>query len=879
MAKKSNLDRYKSRQKSTVSSDDVKKKRKITEKSNEISNNNFSFWNKYSKFLPWIIVLVTFIVFFNAIDNGFINWDDDRYITGNKFLGLTWANIKFYFTDFYFVMYIPFAMLSYMFDFSLVGIEQPWVFHLHNVVLHLVTTALVFFFTKKLFEKKGNQKFIYAFVVALLFGIHPLHVESVSWIAERKDVLYSMYFIASLLSYLYFIKTKKKGFFALASIFYLFSLLSKTQAVVLPLIMIAIDYYNRNFLDTKENLKGFITFKDKDQWKIFFEKIPFFVLSIIFGIIAIKASGTNEPFAESFNTNTNIAIDTGYSIIEKMMLISYSLFLYIAELIVPFKQSAIHPYPFESGEMPSLFSLFSLFSVGFVAAFIWAWIKQKKEIVFGMLFFILNIFIVLHIKNFIISEHYLYLPAIGISVVLIYISLAILLKNKKITTTILILSLIYFSFLSYKTIERNSVFENSLTFWTDVTDKYPQVVVGYYNRGNYLQEQGDFAFTENQGEAMDLYNQAIVDYDKTIELNSSDIGAHSNRGITLAKIGKYQEAIADFNIVIKIDSTYGNVYSNRGNAFGLIGKWNQAVSDYNKALQINPNFVDALFNRGIALSNINRYEESIADFNRVLQLDPNRVDSYMHRGLSYYFSDKIDSAIIDFNIYLKLYPDRYNLLYYRALSYEKTNQQDLAKADFKNLKNNYPQIIDDIISTGTNLENQADVSRNSVLYQKALDLFNNILKIDPNSSIAYSRIGVLKGKMGDINSAFKYLNKAIELDRNNAQAFADRGYAYSIMGDFTKAMADYEIALNLNPSDYITYFNRAVLFENKGSSKKSLLDFNKSLEIKADYGMAYYRRGILNYKLNNKNDACSDWQKAVDLGISEASNYLLTYCQ
>ncbi|MBN2892029.1 MAG: tetratricopeptide repeat protein [Bacteroidales bacterium] len=889
MNKKSNLDKYKNRNNPVkvpvkeekniekVSNKELDKK-KVLQKSPKIDKNfSFSLWNKYSKYLPWIVIVITFVVFFNSINNGFLNWDDDRYVTGNQFLDLNWGNVKYFFSEFYFVMYIPLAMFSYMIDYSMVGLEHPWVFHLHNLILHIITTGLVFFFVKKLFENKGNQKFIYAFVVALLFGIHPLHVESVSWIAERKDVLYSMFFMASLLSYLYYVKNRKMSVFALSFVFYVLALFSKTQAVVLPLLMIAIDYYLRDFIVDKKSIVGFLTFKDKIQWKIFAEKIPFFVLSLVFAYIAVKASGTNEPFAESFNTNTKIAVDTGYSIVEKIMLISYSLFLYVAELIIPFKQSAIHPYPFDSGEMPAFFYVFPLFSVTFVVSLVWSWLKQKKEVVFGILFFILNLFIVLHIKNFIISEHYAYLPSIGMSVVLVFITLRIYHKKKALKSIILIFTLLYFGFLSFKTVQRNNVFENSLTFWNDVSETYPQVIVAYYNRGNYLQELGDNV--EDEGKAQEYYNLAIEDYNQTIELQANNVGAYSNRGITLAKIGKFQEAVEDFNQVVKIDSTYGNVYSNRGNAFGLLGKWDYAILDYNKALELNPNFEDALFNRGIAYSNVGQNEESIKDFNQVITENSNKLDAYMHRGISLYFAEKIDSAIVDFNTYLNVNPAKYNLIYYRALAYDKKGEVELAKKDFQNLATNYPQIISDLIATGTRIENQADATRNIEFYQKALELFNDILKINPNSSVAYSRIGVIYGKMGDMNAAFKNLNKAIELDNNNAQAFADRGYAYSIIGNFANSLSDYNVALSLKPDDYVTFYNRGLLYESAGNYIKAIEDLTSSVQLQSDYGIAYYRRGVIYQKINKKTEACDDWQTALQLGVADAEYYLNKYCQ
>ncbi len=889
MNKNSNLNKYKKKKpiaSNSANNETVniesKEKNSGIKKSNfktlSIDDSGFTFWTKYAKFLPWIVIIVTFLLFINSINNDFVNWDDDRYVTKNPFLDFNFENIKYFFSNFYFVMYIPLSMISYMIDYTIAGVEKAWVYHLHNLIIHLITTILVFYFSLKLFQYKKNQKYIYAYVIALLFGIHPIHVESVSWIAERKDVLFSMFFVASLLVYIFYVEKKKYKYLILSFVFYTLSLFSKTQAVVLPLVLLSVDYYLREFLTDKEKLSSFIKFKDKMQWRMIAEKIPFFVLSLIFGIIAIKASGTNEPLAESFDTNTKIAVDTGYSLLEKGILMSYSLFLYVIKIIFPFKQSAIHPYPFDAGSIPRLYFIYPAFSLLFFSAIIWSWIKQKKEILFGLLFFIINLILVLHIKNFIISEHYAYIPAIGISIILVYFVIALFKKNNKLKPIILTITLIYICLFSYKTFDQNQVFKNSYTFWNDVTSKYPQVIVAYYNRGNYLQELGDNNLSTDLEKANNFYNEAIVDYTKTIELQKTNIGAFSNRGITYAKIGKYDDAIKDFNEVVKLDSTYGNVYSNRGNAYGLLGKWDKAIADYNKAVSLNPDFADAIYNRGIAYTNINKNTEAIKDFNKVLKLQPNKTEIYYYRGISYFYSGNIDSAISDFNTYLKIDPSKYILIYYRALSYEMKGENNLAKADFDILKNKYPQIITDIIRTAESVETQADYSGNIQVYRQALDLFMNILKINPQHSVAHSRIGVIFGKMGDLTKAFEYLNKAVELDNNNYQAYADRGYAYSLTGNTEKSIKDYEKALEINPNDFNTLYNMAYAYELQKNYIKSLELLNKAIDLNNNNSLFYFKRGQIHFTLNQKQEACNDWKKSAELQNKQAADLLSRYC-
>ncbi len=859
--------------------DAVKKKKNREEnerKKNMLILTNDSFFDKYSKYIPWIILILTVIVYSNSINNGFLNWDDDRYVTGNPYLLLSWHNIKYFFSHFYFVMYIPLSMVSYMFDYHIVALSQPWVYHLHNLILHLINTILVFYVVKKLFSKEKDKKNIYAFFVAFLFGIHPLHVESVSWIAERKDVLYSLYFLLSLLAYFKYISSKKKVFYVITFILFLLSLFAKTQAVVLSLILILIDYYRLNFLSDKKKLKAFLKLKDKEQWTLFLEKIPFLVLSLVFGYIAIKASGSNEPFAESLSHH-RIAVQTGYGFIESVMLVSYSLFMYIAELIIPFKQSAVHPYPFEQGTMPAYYFLFFIFTILFFSVLIWAWLKKKKLLFFSLAFFFFNIFIVLRIKNFVISEHYEYLPSIGIFVLFVYFVRELYLKHKGLRVVILILTLFYFSFLSYKTFERNKVFKDSLSFWNDVSAKYPNVIVAYYNKANYLQKIGDQKIAHDKKQASKDYLQAISNYQKAIKLNDSYIGAYSNLGITFAKLGKYKKAIDNFDKVIQLDSSYGDVYSNRGNAFALIGKWKKALNDYNQSIRLKPNFPDPLYNRGLAYLNIDKFKKAIVDFDKVLKLSPKKYEAYMQRGFCYYFLGKYEKAINDFSLYLKLYPAKYNVLYYRALSFDKKGENLKAKEDFETLKK-YPQIINYILQSASNFERIADNTADKRYYDFALESLNTIFRIDKNNSVANARIGVLYGKLGNFNKTFYYFDKAILLDSTNADAFSDRGYAYFLTGKYKKSLSDYNTAIRLNPSDFITYYNRGILFEKLNISRKALDDYTKCIDLKSNYGLAYFRRALLFLKINLKNKACDDFKNAKKYRVNNADFYLQKYC-
>lgn len=235
-----------------------------------LSSGNFlSGYEKY--FLP-IALVITFIVLSPCLQNKFTNLDDTQYVVENSVIKeLNVENLKTIFSEQFVGNYQPITMLSYMVEYKLWGLN-PFGYHLMNLLFHLLGTLFVFLIIKKL---SGND--LIAFITSLLFGIHPLHVESVAWIAERKDVLYGFYFLWAL--YLYILHTKQEKqfskYFLFSLILFVLALLSKAQAVVLPVGFFAVDFL----------------MKRKFTKKIILEKIPFFVLAVAFGLLAIKVQG------------------------------------------------------------------------------------------------------------------------------------------------------------------------------------------------------------------------------------------------------------------------------------------------------------------------------------------------------------------------------------------------------------------------------------------------------------------------------------------------------------------------------------------------------------------------------------------------------------
>ena len=320
----------------------------------------------------WLLagcLVLTFAVFANTFGAGFVNWDDHGYLwlnpmvkplgsmdLGQIFSGHTHGN------------YSPMVILSYCFEHSFDTIVapgkmvvenfQPFLYHFDNVLLHVATTAIAFFF----FRALGVRGWGLALGTAL-FGIHPMRSESVAWVTERKDVLYGLFYIAALLSYWKYLTEQKSKYYVFTLLFGLLSLFSKIQAVSLPLSMLAMDW-----------LAG----RDLKSIKIWLEKVPFFGLSLVFGLVGIHFLGEAEGFK-----------DTGYSLVERFFFATTSLWNYLYKVPVPLGLSAYYPYP-KLGNMPALYyaSPLALAAIGW---WIWGTTKHGKTVAFGFLFFLVNI--------------------------------------------------------------------------------------------------------------------------------------------------------------------------------------------------------------------------------------------------------------------------------------------------------------------------------------------------------------------------------------------------------------------------------------------------------------------------------------------------------
>ena len=639
---------------------------------------------------PMVVIIVVLIAHLPSLFNGFTNWDDPAYITKNEFIkSFSLENLKTIFGEFHNGHYHPLTWLSLAFDYSLFTLK-PFGFHLINLIFHLVNVYFVYIFIKLL-----SSEWRVAIITALLFGITPLSVESVAWITERKNLLYTLFYLGSLIFYLKFLNKNKRSSYLISLCLFILSLLSKSMAITLPLILILIDYY------TNRSLKSV---------KIWIEKLPYVIIAVVFAIGAIFAQSAVAP-----ENSFPITWDS------KIMYGSWGFANYFVRLLIPFKLSAFYPY------LPQNYPVYYFLGILFTLLFIWLvyrfWKKENKRIVFGLLFFAINLVLLLKffdsISNSVyIADRYTYISSVG----LFFVAGSLLLKLKK-SYWILILT-IFTIYFSVYTFQQSKVWKTSITLWNNVIEQYPGAHVPLLNRGNAYRDDKQFA-----------------------------------------------QALADYNLILKTDSTFFEAWVNRGYVYFMQNNYHLAYKDYENALLIKPDDKNTLTNKSLCLEKMGKIEEA------AIQAQ-NQIDSGEGNALSYNILGNASFAKNDFHKSIELYSKAIELDSTVALYwYNRANSRAMIKKQIDALKDYDKAIYLD--NTNSDYFFNRGTTRYFIKdYSGAKSDMESAIKFNPKNPTYFLNKSNVELALGNNEAAIKDLTSAINLDVNNAQNYARRAVIY-----------------------------------------------------------------------------------------------------
>ena len=610
-------------------------KAKPTAERRDVSTSNTE---KGSKPLTWLwialLALWVFIAYSRALDNQFVDWDDPTYVTENPYLNpANSENLNALMRSVVSLNYHPLTMATLWWNAANSGIESARSYIAFNIVFHAINTALVFFFALAL----SKRNVLIALVTALGFGLHPMHVESVAWVSERKDVLYVFFFLLAALAYLKHLGKGKIGlWWGLALIAFLLSCLSKAMAVSLVPILFLLDYWQgRKLLSLGSIL----------------EKIPFIALAILFGLIALDVQDGGSFYGAfgMVEKNDALADFEVFSFFQRLKFAGYGFMMYIVKLFLPFNLSAFYPYPnldvVKQGNESGVYLLGLVFTLAVGAWSLWN-ARKNKIYLFGFGFYLFSIALVLQVISVgavIMADRYTYLPYVGLFFMLGYGLDALIRRvpSSKYVVWGVIAGLNVFFML--RTREQVDIWQDHDTLWTNVIKLYPNAGEPRKIRGHYYGKTGridlaiaDFeAALRNNFQNVSIYeglgnaygtqgevDKAIGMFNEALKLDSNNVSVRYNRSIALLNKNP-QAAITDLNFVIKnsLLEKAAN-YGVRGYAYLLTGNYPAAQADYNKAISLDAQDPNHFFNRGQAKQMQGDNAGAIADYQTALKLKP-----------------------------------------------------------------------------------------------------------------------------------------------------------------------------------------------------------------------------------------------------------------
>jgi tetratricopeptide (TPR) repeat protein len=568
---------------------------------------------KVSRVPGWhipLVLILTFIIYIPALNAGFVNWDDPDYVGDNNYLIRDLSRLPELLTTSVQGNHHPITMFSLALNFAISG-DDGWSYHLFNIIFHLVNCFLVYRFV--LLLTKNNS--LVALVTSLFFGIHPLHVESVAWVTERKDVLYALFFIAGHISYTKYVDSNSKKQYWLTLLFVVLSLLSKPAAVIFPVSLFCIDVFRSR----------------KFSFKLITEKIPFLIPAIIMGILTMTAQKTVGATGEEyFGLGTNILF--GF----------YGIMMYFIKMILPFKLSAFYPFPPLNESLPVIYYVAPLFALMLAAATYFTW-KKYKFVPFGIGFYIVNLVLVLQVFSVgsaVIAERYTYVPYIGLFFIAGYLLDRYAKGNLTKAYSIIIPVTLFFSVISFL---QARTWKDGATLWDNVIKNQPSSRA-YSARATLLRKDKKYA-------------EAINYYTKAIQLNAIDHESYNNRANIYMDMNKFDSALPDYRHALAIKPNYYVAFDNLGALYARKNMFDSALYYFSRVLEQKPDYKVTYSNRALTYMNLKRYDDAIKDWQTALVYEPGAPDIINTIGLCYRMQGKNQDALKYINQAIQISPE------------------------------------------------------------------------------------------------------------------------------------------------------------------------------------------------------------------------------
>jgi tetratricopeptide (TPR) repeat protein len=564
------------------------------------------------------LILLVAVVFLQAAAFDFVNIDDNRYVTENPNIqGLTAQHVAWAFTTGDVSNWHPLTWLSYMLDYTLFGLD-PSGPHMVNALLHALNCILLFEWARRATGALWRSA-----LVAALFAVHPLHVESVAWISERKDVLSACFGFSAMLAYTHYARRPALMRYLPVFVLLALGLLAKPMLVTLPFVLLLIDYWPLE------------RFRNEHWQRLALDKVPLIALSAASSIITIyvqHVGGSVMPL-ERFPFGARI----GNAII--------SYLLYLVKLLVPVNLAVFYPYPRSTALLHAAIAVVVLALV--TSLVIWR-ARNKPYLATGWFWYagtLVPVIGIVQVGLQSMADRYMYLPSIGLFIIAAWGGWEILQKLPRAKWAAIVLSAACVLVFTGVSFAQTRHWRDSETLLTHAIAVTTDNTLAHYNLGTKLLHD------VRLGEAVKQFRLAI-------DIEPKHANAHNNLATALYSEGRYDEAASEFAVAIDIEPSLANGRYNYATALSALGKDDAAVAEFEAALQADPNNADIHFNYANSLLRLKKLADAEQHYREAIHLKPDYVEVHMNLGALLLQAGKADEAVAAYTEATRLDPKR-----------------------------------------------------------------------------------------------------------------------------------------------------------------------------------------------------------------------------
>jgi len=690
----------------------------------------------------WAIVLaliaLTLIAFEGVRHLDFVAYDDPKYVSANVHVlgGLTWANIRWAFTTVYGPYWHPLTLISHMADIELFGLWAGG-HHLINGLLHVINTVLLFLLLRRLTSSHGRSA-----VVAALFAVHPLHVESVAWITERLDVLSTCFFLLTIWAYVAYVARPSTARYLGMIAIYICGLMSKPTLITLPIVLLLLDVWPLGRIQWAAGspappVSDFVTVVMRRVR----EKLPLIVLALAgaLGTLIYETRHGSVTGLELLPISERVANAFIWYV------------TYLARMFWPAHLSAFYPYP---AHLPSWgVILGAIATIAAVSAEAWRLRARAPYLLVGWAWYLVTLLPLVGLvqaADQATADRFTYIPLIGIFIALVWGIWALASRSSIFRAVAVGAAVLVVVACVPATRAQVRVWQNTTTLWTNAIAATTDNHRAHAGLGETLLEAK-------------RPDAALAEFDQAIRILPTVPTYHNDRGLALNQLHRTEDAMASYLVALRLDPNFAQAYTNLGYVLSSQGQLDEAAARHRKALSLNPDLAEAHVNLGSVLMRQRNLAEAIPHIEEALRLDPRLAQAHAVHGAILQLQNRDPEAIVEYQAALAIDPDQAQVHSNLGGALAKRGELVAAAREFREALRLDPQLGDAHNGLGVALMDQGQVDDAIVHYREAV-------RLKPDSISPHSNLGIALAQKGDVAGAMHEFNEVLRIDPANERA-------------------------------------------------------------------------------------------------------------